>query len=339
MAISAVGSRRPGPAAANVGGPGHGLPLLRRGPGGRRRPDPGPAPARHAAGRRRPVPGGRPRRAAGAAHRPPRSAGTAPGRCPSRRARLHPHGTNRVPHAHRLTARPGRGRRRPRRRARPGAPGRRPRPRRPVLTCVLVEGRDGSLRLAATDRYRLAVQDVTARAAGGTAAFRGLLPAATLGRWQSGLPDAGVLSVGVHGDHMVVRGEGVDLRALPVPATFPAYEDVLAAAGDAHAVVAGRDALHAALVAFADEPGAVLVRVTPGRLALVRRDRRWRSTPSTRDRTWTWRSTPPSQPMPWPRPGPDVVVEISGALRAAGVPLGRRRHVHHPADARPPRLT
>ena len=114
---------------------------------------------------------------------------------------------------------------------------------------------------------------------------------------------------------MVVRGEGADLRALPVPATFPAYEDVLAAAGDAHAVVAGRDALHAALVAFADEPGAVLVRVTPGRLALVRRDRRWRSTPSTRDRTWTWRSTPPSQPMPWPRPGPDVVVEISGALR------------------------
>ena len=243
MAISAVGSAT-GAAAANVGGPGHGLPLLRRGPGGRRRPDPGPAPAGHAAGRRRPVPGGRPRRAAGAAHRPPRSAGTAPGRCPSRRARpAHPHGTIQLPHAHRLTARPGRGRRRPRRRARPGAPtaaGRdRSSPSSPAswsrAGTAPATGRHRPLPPRGAGRYR--------PPAGGTAAFRGLLPAATLGRWRSGLPDAGVLSVGVHGDHMVVRGEGVDLRALPVPATFPAYEDVLAAAGDAHAVVAGRDAL------------------------------------------------------------------------------------------------
>lgn len=189
-------------------------------------------------------------------------------------------------------------------------------PEQPVLTCVLVEGRDGSLRLAATDRYRLAVRDVAAGAAGGTAAFRGLLPAATLGRWRSGLPDAGVLSVGVRGDHMVVRGEDVDLRALPVPATFPAYEDVLAAAGDAHAVVASRDALHAALVAFADEPGAVLVRVTPGRLALVRRDREVAIDAQHEGPDLDVALDPAfAADAVAAAVGPDVVVEISGALR------------------------
>jgi DNA polymerase III beta subunit, central domain len=77
-----------------------------------------------------------------------------------------------------------------------------------ALTCVVVEGRDGSVRRAATDRYRLAVRDIAA--SGGPGGFRGLVPAATLARWRSEIPPAGTVTVGIREGHVVVTGAGVD---------------------------------------------------------------------------------------------------------------------------------
>ncbi|HET6952487.1 MAG TPA: MerR family transcriptional regulator, partial [Acidimicrobiales bacterium] len=144
-------------------------------------------------------------------------------------------------------------------------------PERPVLTCVLVEARHGSLRLAATDSYRLAVRDVVPSGEAGPA-FRSLVPAATLRRWRDDLPGDGDVTIGVRDDHLVVRGDAVDLHAWQVPAGFPDYEAVMVRDGDAHAVVVRRDDLRAALARFAGTDGAVLVRVAPGRLTVLRGD-------------------------------------------------------------------
>ena len=48
-------------------------------------------------------------------------------------------------------------------------------PELPVLTCVLVEAKDASLRLVATDRYRLAIRDLAA-VGGVDGSFPALIP-------------------------------------------------------------------------------------------------------------------------------------------------------------------
>jgi DNA polymerase III sliding clamp (beta) subunit (PCNA family) len=149
-------------------------------------------------------------------------------------------------------------------------------PELPVLGCVLIEARQGSLRLVATDRFRLAVRDLVVDA-GDRVDFRALVPAATLRRWRPDLPSSGVVTVAAAGGDLAVRGDGgdgVDFGCPLVPAEFPAYEAVLAREGGAAAVVVGRDALHAGLRRFAEPAGegAVLVRAGAGGVALVRRD-------------------------------------------------------------------
>lgn len=158
-------------------------------------------------------------------------------------------------------------------------------PEQPVLTCVLVEARNGSLRLVATDRHRLAIRDLVPTG-GSDATFRSLVPAATLRRWRSELPSGGDLTVEVLDDHLVVRHDGVEARHPSVPASFPAYEAVLARDGAGYGIgVGGRGAAagqvvvdrRAALAAFerlAEQGDAVLLRARPGELALIRRDER-----------------------------------------------------------------
>jgi DNA polymerase III beta subunit, C-terminal domain len=101
-----------------------------------------------------------------------------------------------------------------------------------------------------------------------------------------------------------------------VTAVFPAYEDVLARAGGAAATVTGRDALHAALAGFAVRPGAVLLRTGPGRITLVRRDEE-----ATVAAEHTGPGLEVAVDASFARDavaaavGPDVVVEITDALR------------------------
>ena len=143
----------------------------------------------------------------------------------------------------------------------------------PALGCVLIEAKDGSLRLAATDRYRLAVRDLAAEGSP-AAAFRALLPADALHRLQVALPEDGPVTVAVEEGRVVVRAPGIDRAEPQGPGEFPDYEAALVADRDAHQVVVGRAALHDALRHFARQGDAVLVRAQPGELSLVRRDER-----------------------------------------------------------------
>jgi len=144
-------------------------------------------------------------------------------------------------------------------------------PEEPVLGCVLVEARGGSLRLVATDRYRLAVRDLVPET-GGDQEFRGLVPAATLRRWRPDLPSEGSLTLAVSADDLAIRADCLDLACPLVPAEFPAYEAVLACDAGARAVVVGREALRAGLSRVADQGDVVLVRASRDGVTLVRGD-------------------------------------------------------------------
>jgi DNA-binding transcriptional MerR regulator len=89
---------------------------------------------------------------------------------------------------------------------------------RPVLTCVLLEAKDGSLRLVATDSYRLVVRDLAAH---GDAGFRALIPAATLRRWHDALPVDGEGTIGLQDESVVIRSGELELlpglRGAPDP--------------------------------------------------------------------------------------------------------------------------
>ena len=144
----------------------------------------------------------------------------------------------------------------------------------PELGCVLIEAKDGSLRLVATDRYRLAVRDLAA-VGSSDAEFRALLPAEVLRGLHAELPaDDGTAAVSLEDGRVVVRAAGLDRAEPQTRGDFPDYEDVLVADRQAHQVVVDRAALHDALRHFARQGDAVLVSARAGEVALVRRDER-----------------------------------------------------------------
>jgi DNA polymerase III subunit beta len=188
-------------------------------------------------------------------------------------------------------------------------------PERPVLWCVLVEAREGSLRLVATDSHRLAVRDLAPAGPDG-GAFRGLVPAATLRRWRADLPGRGEVVVGVEGPDVVVRAEGLEHRARHVVAEFPDNEPILAAERDARAVVVERAALLAAFEWLAASgPGAVLVSAAPGRITLVR-TREGAELAARYDGPDVHVALDPAYAADALRAavGPDVVIEVAGPL-------------------------
>jgi DNA-binding transcriptional MerR regulator len=144
---------------------------------------------------------------------------------------------------------------------------------RPVLQCVLVEAKEGSLRLVATDSYRLAVRDLVTDSE--AASFRALVPAQTLARWRDALPATGDVVLGTVDEDLVLRGaDDTEHRVRTVPATYPAYEALLAAEADAAAVIVDRAELLDALERFPGEGDAVLLEITDGRMAVIRLDER-----------------------------------------------------------------
>jgi DNA-binding transcriptional MerR regulator len=143
----------------------------------------------------------------------------------------------------------------------------------PMLRCVLIEGRGGSLRLVATDSYRLAVRDLAAEG-DPAATFAALIEADALRGCRSELPVQGRLAVTVEDDALVVRGEGVELRRPRVTGPFPAYEAVLCPPRHAHEILVERRMLQVAFDHFARQGDAVLVSTGTGELSLARRDER-----------------------------------------------------------------
>jgi DNA polymerase-3 subunit beta len=116
-------------------------------------------------------------------------------------------------------------------------------PERPLLQTVLVEAREGSLRLVATDSFRLAIRDLVARGGQG-ASFRAVLATAGLLRARAVLEDRDDV-VDVCLDNGTVRfstsSTGVDLPA--VPADYPDYEAFLGPDPTASTVTIDREAL------------------------------------------------------------------------------------------------
>lgn len=126
----------------------------------------------------------------------------------------------------------------------------------PLLQTVLIEAVDGSLRLVATDRHRLAVRDL-APLDGADAVFSALLPRAAVHRALASLAGTdGPVSILVDGDHLGL-GELVFPR---IKADFVAYGPLLEADVPEHVLLVGL----ADAIAAVPETGDVSVTFTSG---------------------------------------------------------------------------
>ena len=114
----------------------------------------------------------------------------------------------------------------------------------PHLMTVLLEAKDGSLRVVATDRHRLAVRDLVPTALG--SGFTVLLAAATMASWQDLLDADGAVTIDVTDRAVLLSGAAV-ADAAPVPARFPNYQAVLDTPSGTTTVTADPSAIVAAL--------------------------------------------------------------------------------------------
>ncbi|MEL6983219.1 MAG: DNA polymerase III subunit beta, partial [Actinomycetota bacterium] len=141
-------------------------------------------------------------------------------------------------------------------------------PEQPHLMGVLVEGKEGSIRLVATDRYRLAIRDLVPSTL--TEDFSAVVPAATLQRWRSELGSVAELLIGLDHKDLTVAAEGIDLAAPRLPTTFPDYQQFLEPMAEATTVLVARpdllgvvrrfDAREDAIEVLAGADGLVLRR-------------------------------------------------------------------------------
>lgn len=185
---------------------------------------------------------------------------------------------------------------------------------RPLLQCVLVEAKQRSLRLVATDSYRLAVRDLATGDAE-PATFRALVPAATLARWREVLPADGDVVLGDVDGIVVLQAGDVEHRAPAVPADFPDYERLLTIEESAHAVVVDRAELTAAFDRFPGEREAVLLEIAPGSLTIIQRDEQVTITANHDGPTLHVAvDTAYAAAAVDAAVGPDLVIEITGEL-------------------------
>ena len=118
-------------------------------------------------------------------------------------------------------------------------------PELPHLMSVLVEGKDGSVRFVATDRFRLAVRDIVPSQLDGE--FTATVPAATLARWRDELDATGQIALRLEENRLELSGNGVDLTATVIPVIFPDYEQLLTPVDDVARVTVDRHRLLAVL--------------------------------------------------------------------------------------------
>lgn len=119
----------------------------------------------------------------------------------------------------------------------------------PELNTVLVEAREGSLRLVATDRHRLVVRDLLPDLPA-SGVFRAVVPAGAIS--DLGMTRRGAASLEHLGDRLVLRTDDGD-HVLPVVQTpFPDYETVLSSVPDGRQLMALRSDVLAALEPILD---------------------------------------------------------------------------------------
>jgi DNA polymerase III subunit beta len=142
---------------------------------------------------------------------------------------------------------------------------------RSELAGVLVECKDGSLRLVASDSYRMAIRDIVPEAITRQCQFRALIGTTDAVALQDRLAAGGncKLSAGRAGG-LDVQFDGAEVLALPcLPAEFPDYESILVDLPAGQHCLVGRAAL---LEAFGQADGSpVKLRLVPGELQIDRR--------------------------------------------------------------------
>lgn len=121
-----------------------------------------------------------------------------------------------------------------------------------MITNVLIEAREGSLRLVGTDRYRLAVRDLMCQ--GGPAEpFRVLVEPAALRSLQAHLADAETVLLSVL-DGVLRVAYGTGQQDLTVTGTdFPPYERLLTSAQEAQTLTALRADMVGSLSRYGDD--------------------------------------------------------------------------------------
>ena len=186
---------------------------------------------------------------------------------------------------------------------------------RPELSGIWVEAAEGSLRLVATDSYRLAVRDLVLDDGQETAHLEGFLPLQEAEELRSSIAGAGTVKISEQpGGPLEVAADGVAVAVEAQEGSFPDYRAVLVGNPRGNKAVAGVRALADALLAVADEMARL--DFTPGALVVG-------SAGSQTAVGATWDGPPLSMTLNAGfvaealavMVGPDVVVEASDALR------------------------
>lgn len=140
----------------------------------------------------------------------------------------------------------------------------------PHLMGVLIEAKAGSVRMVATDRFRLAVRDLVPMQFGDD--FAVVVPAAALQRWRAALTRSAELALRAGSRNLEARSSDLDLAAAIMPVAFPAYEKYLAPADDVTVAQVDRVQLLAALGGVGD--GAIVTMSTSDRSVSITNDQR-----------------------------------------------------------------
>ncbi len=115
----------------------------------------------------------------------------------------------------------------------------------PHLMTVLLEAKDGSLRVVATDRHRLAVRDLVPTAF--TRAFTVVVAAAAVGDWQPLLDVDGDVTIEATTTTITLSG-AVETSADRIPAEYPDYQTVLDTPTGVTTVIADPSAIDEVLI-------------------------------------------------------------------------------------------
>ncbi len=141
----------------------------------------------------------------------------------------------------------------------------------PHLMTIVIDAEDGSIRIAATDTYRLTVRDLIPSTSG--ADFTVVIAASAACQLLAAFDDRDDITITVTTDQVTFSAPGHDVQTRALPIEFPDYERFLERPEVATTVVADRASLRDALESF-DESGAVLVSVAQNQLTLERRGQR-----------------------------------------------------------------
>ncbi len=100
-------------------------------------------------------------------------------------------------------------------------------PELPMLLGVLLDVADDAVRLAASDRYRLAVATLTSAEVAGDRPVSGILPIALVDELLPVLDDDGPVTITLTGNDVAVEVGGRTLRGLRIDHDFPDYRRLL----------------------------------------------------------------------------------------------------------------